>query len=193
MAATRQSLLIRAQAGDEAAWKDLTDLYRPFLVNWLRHQNLREADREDLAQEILVSVVKYLPAFQHSGRPGAFRSWLRTIAANRLNDFWRSRAPQTPVSGGSGVAEVLSQVADPDSALNRHWDEEHDRYVLRCLLDLVEEEFEPNTFRAFRRLTLDDASGNAVASELGMSVGAVYVAKSRVMRRIREEAAGLID
>ena len=91
------------------------------------------------------------------------------------------------------MSEVLSQVADPDSALNRHWDEEHDRYVLRCLLDLVEQEFEPKTFRAFRRLTLDDASGAEVAAELGMSVGAVYVAKSRVMQRIREEAAGLID
>ncbi len=193
MAATRQSLLIRAQAGDEASWKDLADLYRPFLMNWLRQQDLPEADREDLAQEILVSVVKYLPAFQHPGRPGAFRSWLRAIAANRMCDYWRSREPQAPVSGGSGVAEVLSQVADPDSALNRRWDEEHDRYVLRCLLDLVEEEFEPNTFRAFRRLTLDDASGADVAVELGMSVGAVYVAKSRVMRRIREEAAGLID
>jgi RNA polymerase sigma-70 factor (ECF subfamily) len=65
--------------------------------------------------------------------------------------------------------------------------------VLRCLLDLVEQEFEPKTFRAFRRLTLDGATGAEVAAELGLSVGAVYVAKTRVMRRIREEAAGLID
>ena len=193
MAVTRQSLLIRAQAGDEASWKDLADLYRPFLINWLRQQNLPEADRDDLAQETLVSVIKYLPSFVHPGRPGAFRSWLRTVASNRLRDYWRSREPQTPVSGGSGVTEILNQIADPDSAQNRHWDEEHDRYVLRCLFDMVEQEFEPNTFLAFRRLALDDASGAEVAAELGMSVGAVYVAKSRVLQRIREEAAGLID
>ena len=67
MAETRQSLLIRAQAGDEASWKDLTDLYHPFLMNWLRQQNLPEADRDDVAQEILVSVVKSLRSFEHSG------------------------------------------------------------------------------------------------------------------------------
>ncbi len=153
MAVTRQSLLIRAQAGDETSWKDLADLYRPFLNNWLRQQDLPESDRDDLTQEILVSVVKYLPSFQHPGRTGAFRSWLRTIAANRLCDYWQSREPQAPISGGSGVMAILEQVADPDSAMNRRWDEEHDRYVLRCLLDLVEQEFEPKTFRAFRRLT----------------------------------------
>ncbi len=193
MSVTRQSLLIRAQAGDEASWQDLADLYRPFLTNWLRQQSLPEHDRDDLTQEILVSVVKSLPSFQHSGRPGAFRSWLRAIASKRLSDYWRSREPQAPVTGGSVVADMLNAVADPDSELNRRWDEEHDRYVLRCLFDLVEQEFEPNTFKAFRRLTLDDASGAQVAAELGMSVGAVYVAKSRVLQRIREEAAGLID
>ena len=88
---------------------------------------------------------------------------------------------------------MLSQVADPESALNRHWDEEHDRYVLRCLLDLVEHEFEAKTFRAFCRITLENASAAEAAAELDMSVGAVYVAKSRVMKRIREEAEGLID
>jgi RNA polymerase sigma-70 factor, ECF subfamily len=193
MAATRQSLLIRAQGGDEASWKDLTDLYRPFLINWLSRHEVPARDVDDLTQVILISVVQYLPAFRHPGHPGAFRSWLRTIAANRVYDYWRSREPEAPVSGGSGVAEILNQVADPDGALNRHWDLEHDRYVLRCLLDLVEQEFEPKTFRAFRRLALDGATGAEVAAELGLSVGAAYVAKTRVLQRVREEAAGLID
>jgi RNA polymerase sigma-70 factor, ECF subfamily len=193
MAATRQSLLIRAQGGDEASWNDLAELYRPFLINWLSRHEVPARDVDDLTQEILVSVVQYLPSFRHPGHPGAFRSWLRAIAANRVHDYWRARGPEAPVSGGSGVAEILNQVADPGSALNRHWEEEHDRYVLRCLLDLVEQEFEPKTFRAFRRLALDGATGAEVAAELGLSVGAVYVAKTRVLHRIREEAAGLID
>jgi RNA polymerase sigma-70 factor (ECF subfamily) len=88
---------------------------------------------------------------------------------------------------------ALEQIADPDSDLNRQWDEEHDRYVLDCLLDLVEEEFEPMTLQAFRRLALDGAAGAEVAGELGMSVAAVYGAKSRVLARIRQEAEGLID
>jgi hypothetical protein len=82
---------------------------------------------------------------------------------------------------------------DPDSDLNRQWDEEHDRYVIGCLLDRVEQEFEPTTLRAFRRLALEGASGAEVAGELGLSVAAVDMAKSRVLERIRSEAEGLID
>ena len=193
MAATRQSLLIRAQGGDEASWNDLAELYRPFLINWLSRHEVPARDVDDLTQEILVSVVQYLPSFRHPGHPGAFRSWLRAIAANRVHDYWRAREPEAPVSGGSGATAALQEIAAPDSDLNRQWDEEHDRYVLRCLLDLVGEEFEPATLRAFRRLALDGARGEEVAAELGMSVGAVYVAKSRVLQRIRREAEGLID
>ena len=190
---TRQSLLLRAQTGEENAWKDLTGLYRPLILGWLNRQGVPAGDLEDLSQDILLSVVKHLPTFQHSGRRGAFRAWLRTIVCNRTTDYWRALDTDTQASGGSGATAALQQPADPDSDLNRQWDEEHDRYVLNCLLDLVEEEFEPATLQAFRRLAIDGASGAEVAQELGLSVAAVYVAKSRVLARIRQEAEGLID
>jgi RNA polymerase sigma-70 factor (ECF subfamily) len=144
-------------------------------------------------QEILLAVVQSLPAFSHSGRIGAFRGWLRTIAHNRACDFWKSRGRRMQAAGGSGVVETLAQLEDPASELNRLWDEEHDRYVLRCLLELMELEFEPATVRAFRRVVLDQAESADVAKELGISVGAVYAAKSRVLGRLRLEAEGLID
>jgi RNA polymerase sigma-70 factor (ECF subfamily) len=190
---TRQSLLLRAQTGEENAWKDLTDLYRPLIIGWLNRQGVPARDLEDLSQDILLSVVKHLPTFQHSGHRGAFRSWLRTIVCSRTTDYWRAADPATQATGGSGATAALQQLADPESDLNRQWDEEHDRYVLNCLLDMVEEEFEPTTLQAFRRLALDGASGAEVAQELGLSVPAVYVAKSRVLQRIRQEAEGLID
>ena len=190
---TRQSLLLRAQTGEADAWKDLTDLYRPLIIGWLNRQGVPAVDLEDLSQDVLLSVVKHLPTFEHSGHRGAFRSWLRTIVCSRTTDYWRAIGASTQASGGSGATAALQQIADPDSDLNRQWDEEHDRYVLGCLLDLVEEEFEPATLRAFRRLALDGASGAEVAEELGLSVAAVYVAKSRVLQRIRQEAEGLID
>ena len=193
MEETRQSLLLRARTGEESAWKDLTDLYRPFIIGWLNRQGVPARDLEDLSQEVLLSVVKHLPTFQHSGSRGAFRSWLRTIVCSRTADYWRAAGTSTQAGGGSGATAALQQIADPDSDLNRQWDEEHDRYVLGCLLDLVDQEFEPTTLRAFRRLALDGASGAEVAEELGMSVAAVYVAKSRVLQRIRQEAEGLID
>ena len=190
---TRQSLLLRARTGEEDAWKDLTDLYRPLILGWLNRQGVPAVDLEDLSQDVLLSVVKHLPAFEHSGHRGAFRSWLRTIVCSRTADYWRAVGASTQAGGGSGATAALEQIADPDSDLNRQWDEEHDRYVLGCLLDLVEEEFEPATLRAFRRLALDGASGAEVAEELGLSVAAVYVAKSRVLHRVRREAGGLID
>jgi RNA polymerase sigma-70 factor (ECF subfamily) len=193
MDVTRQSLLLRAQTGDEAAWKDLTDLYRPLIVGWLRYQEVPVGEVDDLVQEILLAVVQNLPSFCHSGRIGAFRGWLRTIAHNRTCDFWKGRGRQMQAAGGSGVAEALGQLEDPDSELNRLWDEEHDRYVLRCLLDLMELEFEPTTVCAFRRVALEGVSSADVARELGISVGAVYAAKSRVLGRLRQEAEGLID
>jgi RNA polymerase sigma-70 factor (ECF subfamily) len=193
MEGTRQSLLLRAQTGDADAWKDLTDLYRPLLLTWLGRQQVPTSDLDDLVQEILLAVFQYLPTFRHSGQQGAFRAWLRTIACNRAHDYWRARKNRTPASGGSDVKDVLNQIQDPESELNRQWDEEHDHYLLRCLLDLMEQEFEPSTVRAFRRLALDGASGAEVAGELGLSVAAVYVAKSRVLHKIREHAAGLID
>src|SRR5216683_1718989 len=178
---TRQSLLLRAQTGEENAWKDLTELYRPLIIGWLNRQGVPARDLEDLSQDILLSVVKHLPAFQHSGNRGAFRKWLRTIVCSRTADYWRAADPGTQGSGGSGATAALQQIEEPD------------RYVLNCLLDLVEQEFEPTTLQAFRRLALDGASGAETAQEMGLSVAAVYVAKSRVLQRIRQEAEGLID
>ena len=193
MDVTRQSLLLRAQAGDQGAWQDLTDLYRPLIVGWLRHQGVPAGDVDDLVQEILLSVVQNLSGFRHSGRRGAFRAWLRTIAHSRACDFWRARGRQAQASGDSGEAEALRQLEDPDSALNRQWDEEHDQYVLRCLLDVMALEFEASTVQAFRRVALEGASSEQAAQELGLSVGAVYIAKSRVLHRVREHAEGLLD
>src|SRR5215469_12665898 len=110
---TRQSLLIRAQSGEAEAWKDLTDLYRPLIIGWLNRQGVPPCDLEDLSQDILLSVVKHLPTFQHSGHRGAFRAWLRTIARNRSTDYWRTLGAGAQVSGGSGAVAALQQIEDP--------------------------------------------------------------------------------
>ena len=192
MEETRPSLLIRAQAGDAGAWGDLCELYRPLIVGWLRRQAVPDGEVDDLVQEIFLAVVRGLPSFSHSGRRGAFRSWLRTIASNYSCDYWKSPARRA-AAGDDAAAAALGLLEDPDSLLNRYWDEEHDRYVLRCLLELAELEFEPTTMQAFRRVALEGASSSAVAGELGLSPGAVYTARSRVLRRLQELAEGLLD
>src|SRR6516162_5910491 len=104
---TRQSLLLRAQAGQENAWKDLMNLYRPLILGWLNRQGVPTRDLEDLGQEILLCVVKYLPTFHHSGHTGAFRSWLRTIVCTRTVDYWRAADAGTQGDGGSSAVAAL--------------------------------------------------------------------------------------
>jgi len=193
MSITRQSLLLRAQAGDPGAWKDLVELYRPLIVAWMRYRAVLADEVDDLVQEIMLAVVQSLPSFCHSGRRGAFRSWLRTLTRNHTCDFWKARGARALDGVTTEAAEALGQLEGPDGGLSRLWDEEHDRYVLRCLLDLIELEFEPPTVRAFRRVALEGATSAEAARELGLTVGAVYVARSRVLRRLRDEAHGLLD
>ena len=192
MNSTRHSLLRRRRDGDADAWNSVTALYRPLIANWLRRVRVASSDVEDLSQNVMLALVKNLPTFEHSGRPGAFRSWLRVIVFQNAGLYWRDRKRRNLVVG-SEVEEALEQLEAPASELVRQWDEEHDRYIFRCLLDVVELEFEPSTRQAFRRLALDGASGAEAAAELGLSVSAVYVAKSRVLQRLRQEAEGLVD
>lgn len=195
MNTTSQSLLRRLQENDadEDSWKRMVALYKPLILHWLRRSTAQQQDVDDLTQEILAMIVKEVSKFSHPGHTGAFRGWLKAIAVNRVRSFWRSRRTAPTAQGGTDFFQLAQQLDDPVSEMSRFWDQEHDRYVLKGLLDIMESEFEPKTLEAFRRVTLKDEPAKAVATQLGMSVGAVYVAKSAVLRRLREEAAGLID
>jgi RNA polymerase sigma-70 factor (ECF subfamily) len=190
---TQPSLLMRARQGEGAAWPRLVELYQPLIRGWLSRQQVRPADVEDLTQDVLAAVVKDLPRFEHAGRPGAFRGWLRTITVNRARAFWRAGAGRAQPAGGDEFLDRLAQLEDPSSKLARRWDQEHDRHVLTRLLALLEPDFEPATVRAFQRLTFDGAPAQEVATELGISPVAVYGAKARVLQRLRQEAEGLLD
>jgi RNA polymerase sigma-70 factor (ECF subfamily) len=133
-----------------------------------------------------------LPSFERR-RNGSFRRWLRTITAHRLGAHYRSRKNRPRARGGPLEESPLVQLADPNSELSRQWDREHDRYVLGRLLELIAPLFEPSTLAAFRRVALDGVAPARAAEELGLSLNAVLVAKSRVLSRLRQEAEGLID
>jgi RNA polymerase sigma-70 factor, ECF subfamily len=192
MIQTSMSLLERLRTQpDEPAWRRLDDLYRPLIRHWLLRDATLRDEAEDLVQEVLAVVVRELPNFQRE-RPGSFRCWLRTITWNRLQAFWQSRQQWQQLSAGDSDGSILSQLEDPHSALSRQWDEEHDRHVVRRLMELIEPQFEPVTLQAFRRVVFDGAKTADVASELGISVNAVLLAKSRVLKRLRQEGEELI-
>ncbi|MCC9600304.1 sigma-70 family RNA polymerase sigma factor [Stieleria sp. JC731] len=195
MEVTSKSLLVRlqSQSVDDRSWQRLIDLYRPLILSWLRKSMLQNQDAEDLTQEILLVVVRKVGDFVHPGHQGAFRGWLKTITLNKMRSFWRSRNYRPKATGSSQFLDMIEELEDPGSNLSRLWNEEHDQYVLERLLELMEDEFEEKTLQAFRRTALVSEPAKEVALSLGMSVGAVYVAKSAVLRRIRQEADGLID
>jgi RNA polymerase sigma-70 factor (ECF subfamily) len=187
------SLLERLRlAPDPASWQRFVALYTPLIAGWLRRQDVQAADIDDLTQEVLGTLVRELPQFRHDLRRGAFRRWLRNITINRLRSFWRARRP-APVGGNDSREQMLEQLEDPDSDLSRLWDEEHDRHVVRRLLELIEPEFEPATWRAFQMLVLEAKPTREAAAALGLSPNAVRIAKSRVLARFRQEIDGLID
>jgi RNA polymerase sigma-70 factor (ECF subfamily) len=190
--ATNHSLLVRVAAGADGSWARLDRLYRPFLLSWFVARGAPHADAEDLTQEVMRAVFEEMKEFVHSGRVGAFRAWLRGMCLHRLQAYWRSRQVRGAAVGGSEFNVQMQGVADtgPDAD---SWDREHDVEVLRRMLANLADEFEEKTVRAFYRLAFDGAAAPQVAEELGMTVGAVYIAKSRVLRRLRAEAEGLID
>ena len=189
---TSPSLLDRLRRGpDPAGWERLVRLYEPFIRRWLADPALA-ADADDLTQDVLAVLVRELPTFERQ-RTGSFRAWLRTITANRVREHWRKRAVRERPEGGTDAAVRLGDLADPTSGLSRRWDAEHDRHVARRLLELLEPEFSPGTWAAFRRQVVDGRAASAAAAELGITVNAALLAKSRVLRRLREEAAWLLD
>jgi RNA polymerase sigma-70 factor, ECF subfamily len=194
MSETSFSLLERLRTEpDDASWKRLVDLYSPLLRHWLRRHFLLEADAEDLVQDVLAVLVRELPSFEHNRRPGAFRRWLRTILVHRLQGFWRARQNRPQASGDSDMPKKLEQLEDPASGLSQLWDLEHDRHVMSRLLEEIEPQVAPSTWQAFRRVVLDGKDEETVAKELGLSVNAVFIAKSRVLAKLRREAKELID
>jgi len=172
---TSASLLQRLRVGgDDADWQRLVGLYTPLIRTWVGRHVRQADDVHDLVQQVFTVVVFKLPAFVHTGRPGAFRHWLRSITANHLHAYWRARRSLT---GQAETAAVLDQLTDPASELSRQWDREHDWHVAHKLLEHVEAEFKPASWQAFRRLVLDEVPPESVAAELGLSVNAVLIAK----------------
>jgi RNA polymerase sigma-70 factor (ECF subfamily) len=177
---------------DADSWQRLVDLYAPLISDWLRALGLQAVDVEDLTQDTLTTLVREMPNFHHNLRPGAFRRWLRRIVLNRLRTFRRVRHP-LPAGCDPALEQTLDLLEEPDSDLSRRWDEEHDQHVVRRLLELIEPEFEPATWSAFRMVVFENKTTRETADALALSPNAVRIAKSRVLARFRQEIDGLID
>jgi RNA polymerase sigma-70 factor (ECF subfamily) len=192
---TSYSLLERVRARDQAAWERLVTLYGPMVYGWCRRAGLQPADAADIGQEVFAAVARSIETFRH-GRPGdTFRGWLFTITRNKLRD--RSAPPGSTGAGGSDALERLAKVPDAvpgaaDSPFETAVVDET-RSLHRRAVDLVRGEFEARTWTAFWQVCVEGRAPADVAADLGVTVNAVYLAKSRILRRLHDEFAALID
>ena len=190
---TSRSLLQQlAGDGESHVWNRLVSLYTPLIERWLQRNSVHQNDVGDLLQEVLYTLACDLPSFQHNGRIGAFRSWLRQVTLNRCRRYWEARGKSSQV-GSEKIYEMLNQLQDPSSELTHRWNEEYDQHVLGELLAIIQSDFAERTIAIFRRTAIEGVPAPSVAAEFSVKVGQVYKAKFRVMSRLREEADRLLD
>lgn len=184
--ATRPSLLVRIRdLRDDLAWDEFARLYTPLIYRFARQAGLQDADASLVTQDVLITVARTIHRFDYDRRSGSFRGWLKVITRSRLNDFLRAQGKHVQGTGDTRVLKVLDEQPDPSQP--DPWEREFRRCRLDWAVDRIQCEFEESTWRAFWKTSVDGGEPAAVAAELGMSVGAVYIARSRVLARLRQE------
>ncbi len=190
---TSVSLLerLRAARPDDPEWRRLEEIYQPLIVRWIGRVPGLGDEAADITQEVFLVMVRGISRFEPQ-REGSFRTWVRRITVNVLRNHRRRRFRQ-PAVGLESFDAFLAGLAKPDSELAREWDLDHDRHIFHKLQLAVRSEFAPATWAAFQRFALDGLPAQQVAAELGLSVNAVTLAKSRILKRLREEAGDLLE
>jgi RNA polymerase sigma-70 factor (ECF subfamily) len=187
MPTTSLTLLDRLRHPDQAdAWDRFARLYAPLFMRWAQLQGLSATDAEDLTQTVLIKLVRLLPGYERRDG-GTFRGWLFAVCRNECRDF-RTRRATSPLPGSDGLAAVAAPppAAAPDEADDR-------RLLVHRALELIRGDFSPPTWAAFTRFVLDGVAAADVARGLGLTPNAVYLARNRVLTRLRAELAGLVD
>ena len=181
---TRTTLLIRLRdASDQEAWRQFASIYTPLVYRYSLKNGLQDADAADVAQETMCSVVRVIRDFQYDPSKGSFRGWLLSVVRNCLRKRFRQSKSAAIGSGDTGVHEMLQQQADENGELE--WDREYELWMFHTAANQIQNEFQSRTWQAFWMTTVEGSDVSKVASELGMSAGAIYIARSRVLARIK--------
>ena len=191
---TQLSLLEELQSeNSEAAWFQFCEVYEELIDRWLRSQGLQSSDVDDVRQEVFATIHAEIGSFTHNGRTGAFRCWLRRIVSNRLKRQWEVMTKRDRFKADVNLSAVAEQLADDCSDLSVALDREHDIFVLQKLLDTASGNFSKEHMELFRRITIESEDAGSVASDFGMTLGAVRVAQHRVLKELRRIAGSIIE
>ncbi len=190
---TRPSLLIRIRdTADHEAWNQFVEVYAPLIHHFARKKGLQEADAADLTQDVLRQISDCIGRFQYAPDRGSFRAWLFTVTRNRILNFFTRGDRAAKGSGDTSVRRLLEQQPASDEE-QADWDRELEKHLFACAVEKVRPEFHQNSWQAFWKTAVENQSASAVAAELDISVGAVYIAKSRVLARLKDVVATLGD
>lgn len=186
---TSLSLLSAAQHGQPGAWERLVRLYTPLVASWCRSWGIAEQDFVDILQDVFLSVSGHLKKFQKLRPSDTFRGWLFTIARNKARDHFRRTASQPMGEGGSEANQRIQETFDPhlDAELAESTDEVAMDHLLQNALNVIRKEFHAKTWQAFWGVVIEGRLAADVGADLEMTPGAVRVAKSRVLLRLRQE------
>jgi RNA polymerase sigma-70 factor (ECF subfamily) len=184
---TRLSLLVRLRDHhDDRAWAEFVEVYAPLIHGFACKQGLQDADAADLMQEVFRAVARAIKQFEYDSQRGTFRAWLFTVVRNKLRNFLVRRKRQCRGSGDSAVQQMLADYPAPHENQADVWERECERRRFDWAAERARSEVRDATWQAFWRTAVDGQSGQQAAEALGMRVAAVYLAKSRVMARIKE-------
>jgi RNA polymerase sigma-70 factor (ECF subfamily) len=190
---TRASLLVRLRdPNDTDAWTDFVRLYASVIYGFARKRGLQDADAADLMQEVLRSVAGAVGEWQYDPRKGTFRGWLYSVTRNKVYNFLESRRRHPRGTGDSNAHQRLEEHPGREAEAD-DWDREYERRAFAWASDRVRPEFQPNTWQAFWLTAVEGENAKDAGRRLGLSPGAVYVAKSRVLARLKEEISQLSD
>lgn len=181
------TLIHRAQGGEESAWEKLVYVYSPLVYIWCRKKLPQAADAENVSGEVFLALAKGIGKFR--GRAPAFCAWMQEVTRFKIADFWRNKERQPAVMDGSDGERQM----DAKEANTRRQDDAQDlteeevRVVLPRLVESIRSEFKPKTWDAYYETAVMGRKAAEVAADLEISQNAVFLAKSRVLRRLREE------
>jgi RNA polymerase sigma-70 factor (ECF subfamily) len=188
MTETSASLLERLREPfDPEAWSRFVALYTPLIYSWGRHVGLQEQDAADLVQEVFLKLIQVLPTFTYDANKG-FRRWLRTVTLNTWRDR-RKRRGDRPLPGDEAALAEVAAPGGPDA----FWDSEYRRQIVNQAVALMQADFQPATWKAFWEQVVVGRAARDVASDLGLTPGAAYAAKFRVLNRLRQELHGMLE
>lgn len=179
------SLLHGLQVRDPAAWRRMAELYTPLIYRWALRAGLQPADAADVVQEVFRVVAARVGGFSREGAGGTFRGWLWRITYHKVGDFFRRRKAGASAAGGSDALDELHQLAAPADSSSSEAAEGLGGLCRRGLA-MVRGEFSETTWQAFWRVVVEDEPPETVSQSLAVSINVVYLAKSRVLRRLRE-------